>query len=149
MNLATLAALGAQRSLTYAQDRAQAYAEAVMNARVSITRPASATYDEVTREYTKPTSSPVYTGPAGLTIAGGPITMAIGDEPTYYSSLTAYVPHQLEILPRIDDVITVLAAPDVDLVGRSFRITDVPVGGRVTTSMSLSAVGIAPSRQWS
>lgn len=146
--MATLVEQSAQRSLAFAQEHSQTYAEAVMNSTVRITRPASATYDEATREYNRPVVSAVYTGDAGITVAAGPITYSVGDEPTYYSSITCYVPHALDILPRIDDVIEVLTGPDADLNGRAFRVTDVPVGGRISTSMALSATGIAPSRQW-
>lgn len=147
--MAALPQLCVQRSMSAAQARAQAYAEATQNSTISITRPASATYDEVARKYTKPAMGAVYNGSAGITIGAGPITLGIGDEPTYYDSCTVYIPHDPPTLPRIDDVVLVLTSPDVDLVGRSFRITNVPVGGRITTSIALSATGIAPSRQWS
>ena len=147
--MGVLASQSARRSLAFAQNHAQAYAEAAMNSVVRIIRPATASYDEATREYAVPATSFVYLGDAGITVAAGPITYSVGDEPTYFSSITCYVPHALLILPRIDDVIEVLTGPDADLNGRFFRITDVPVGGRVSTSMDLSATGIAPSRQWS
>ena len=147
--MAVLAEQAAQRSLTFAQHRAQDYAESVMNSTISIGRPAVASYNETARTYTKPVMSPIYDGKAGVTLASGAGTYAVGDEPTYYSSITCHIPHAPALMPRIDDVITIEASPDPDLVGRTFRITDVPAGGRVATSIDLSATGIAPSRQWS
>ena len=147
--MAILAEHGAQRSLTFAQDRAQAYAESVMNSTVWIIRPAVATHNEAARTYVPPTMSAVYEGKAGVSLAAGAGSYSVGDEPTYYSSITCHIPHAPAIMPRIDDVILIDASPDPDLVGRAFRVTDVPAGGRVATSIDLAATGIAPSRQWS
>ena len=147
--MAVLAEQGVQRSLAFAQVAAQAFSEAAMNSWVLIERPAPATYDESARAYAKPVMSFVYTGKAGVTLAAGAGSFGVGDEPTYYASITCHIPHAPATMPRIDDVITIQACPDIDLVGRAFRVTDVPAGGRVATSVDLSATGIAPSRQWS
>ena len=147
--MATLAEQSAQRSLAFAQHRAQDFSESVMNSVIKVERPAVASYNETARAYTKPTMSPVYDGKAGVTLASGAGTYSVGDEPTYYASITCHIPHAPAMMPMIDDVITIVTSPDTDLIGRTFRVTDVPAGGRVATSVDLSATGIAPSRQWS
>lgn len=155
-----LAAAAARLSLNFGQSIAQAFSKDSMNSLIIITRPNSGSYDQVNREYNVPTSPVIYdemdpdgnyTGmgaPAGITPAAGPITYSVGDEPTYYESLTANIPVDCPIQPRIDDMVLVVASPDRDLATRMFRVTDVPAGGRINPSTTLSCVGIAPSRQW-
>jgi hypothetical protein len=133
----------------------------MMNSLVIITRSGIGEYDELTREYTAPGVVTVYDddvlfgvgAKAGVTLATGPITMSVGDEPTYYANATVYIPatyipRSTPATPRIDDVVQVMASSDTGLIGRYFRIVDVPVGGRISASINLSCVGIAPSRQW-
>jgi len=142
--------------MAYAQQLAQPAAEGAMNSLVVITRPGTATFDETSREYQNGTASPIYDDPdfpgvgakAGITLASGPITMNLGDEPQYYSSATISIPQSAPINPRIDDIVLVTANQDKDMIGRYFRVVDVPVGGRISASIDLSCVGIAPSRQW-
>ena len=131
-----------------------------MNSLVIITRPRVGGYDQVTREYTQPATITIYdtrdaqgafTGlgaKAGVSLTNTASTFSIGDEPTYYSSITCYVPNVLETNIHIDDVVKFMVSPDIDIVGREFRVTDVPAGGRINTSTDLSCVGIDPSRQW-
>jgi hypothetical protein len=156
----SLATLAARASLAYAQGAAQDFTAASMNSLVVITRPDLGGFDETSREYTPPASSVIYdsrdlagepTGAgaiAGISMASGQISYAVGDETTYYNSLTCYIPTDLVAHPHIDDVVFVVANPDEDLVGRRFRVTDVPAGGRINASIQLSCTGIAPSRQW-
>lgn len=155
-----LAAIATALSLDFAQNLSEAFSEASMNSRVIITRPGVAVYNETTREYSAPITVTIYdekdpdgafTGigaPAGITLTGASSSYSVGDEPTYYSSMTCYTPNVMSITPRIDDVVKVIFNPDSDMVGRQFRVTDVPAGGRLSTSTDLACVGIAPSRQW-
>lgn len=159
--MSDLFTLAAHRSLDFGQQMAEQFADGMMNSLVVISRPGDSGYNETTREYTPPQATVVYDaldedgeptgagGIAGITPADGPITFSVGDEPTYYESITAHIPFSCPIQPRIDDVVLVIANPDRDLVGRRFRITDVPAGGRINPDTTLTCVGIAPSRQWS
>lgn len=151
-----LAAAATQLSLAYGQTLSQDYSNRAMNSLVRVVRPAVAGYNETTREYTKPTTVVVYDSAvtpgagdiAGVTAANGPITYSVGDEPTYYESLTVTIPVTCPIQPRIDDLVTILSNPDRDLVGRVFRVMDVPAGGRINPTTTMACTGIAPSRQW-
>lgn len=146
----------ARRSMKLADRFARSSAEGTMNSLVRITRPGEATYDEETREYGPGLQLLIYSDPldpakggiAGITPAQGPITMELGDEPQYYSSVTVYLPQSAPKNPRINDIVEVLGSPDGDMVGRRFRVVDVPAGGRITASIALQCTGIAPSREW-
>lgn len=154
--MTSLAAAAARLSLAYGQQLAMDFAVSAMNSLVLITRPGSSGYDQTTREYSPPNTVVVYDSVvvpgagdiAGVTSANGPITYNIGDEPTYYESLTVTIPTTCPIQPRIDDLVTIKDNPDRDLINRVFRVTDVPAGGRINPSTTLTCTGIAPSRQW-
>jgi len=152
----SLTTMLARRSLAYAQNVARAHAEGSMNSLVLITRPASAAFDESTREYTPGLQEVIYDDPAtpgaggmaGVSPAQGPITMDLGDEPQYYSSATVYLPKDTPKVPMINDIVEVKTSPDEDMVGRRFRVVDVPAGGRIDASVALQCTGISPSREW-
>lgn len=155
-----LAAAVARRSMTFATRAARASAAGSMNSLVVITRPSDQTegdYDLVTREYTPGEAAVIYDDEdtpgagaiAGITVAQGPLQMDLGDEPQYYSSLTVYIPSPVPSVPRINDLVHVIASPDQPIIGRWFRVMDVPVGGRIDASFELQCQGIAPSREWS
>lgn len=149
-----------RRSLALAQRFSEDFSEYAMNSLVIITRPSLAVYNEDTRKYSQPFTTTIYdtkdassqfTGvgaKAGITLTNVGGSYSVGDEPTYYSSITCYVPNVMVINPRIDDVVKVIFNVDPDLIGREFRVTDVPAGGRISTSTDLACTGIAPSRQW-
>jgi hypothetical protein len=147
----------AHRSMVLAQHFAEPWAEGAMNTTVRITRSPEPIFDEVTRELGMATEVEIYgpDGPeggiAGIYATSGPVTMALGDEPQYYSSTTVSIPRSAPN-PRIDDVVEVLSwttgTNTEDIVGRLFRVVDVEVGGRLTATTRMQAIGIAPSRQW-
>lgn len=144
-----------RRSMAFASQVAQQTSEGAMNSLILIVRKGG--YDQQTREWDSEAETVIYDHPdlpgsgweAGVTLAQGPITMSLGDEQQYYSSITAYIPHGRALRqPRIDDVITIMSNPEPELNGRLFRVTDVPVGGRIHSSVQIQAIGIAPSKQW-
>jgi len=140
------------RSIKVAQQMAMGVSEGAMNSLITITRPSEGGFNDETRKYVPPTGEPFYGTeaegkPAGITPTEGPITMDLGDEPTYYSSISWKIPHKSP-LPRVNDVIKITANVDEDLVNRQFRITNVQVGGRIVASTSGQAQGIAPSKGW-
>jgi hypothetical protein len=135
------------KSLSLAQKMGMQVAESTMNSTVEIRRPAADFFDDTTRLYTPRAAELIYSGMAGVPPATGSVEMDLGDEPTYYSSTTIKIPQNSPHI-RIDDVLQVITTPDDGMVNRFFRITDVPVGGRIVASIALSCVGISPSRNW-
>ena len=148
MGIRELSSQVARRSIVLAQMFAVAISQGAMNSTIIIRRPSLVGFDETTRKYTESSKAVLYTGDAGLTPATGSSQFDLGDEPTYYSSVNCLLPQSSPHV-QIDDVIEVVTSPDDGIVGRFFRITDVPVGGRIAASVSVRAVGIAPSKQWS
>jgi Family of unknown function (DUF6093) len=153
--MVSLAAAVTARSLDLAGHLAREYGQGAMNALITLTRLGS--YDEVSREYDESATEVIYDNfsePGAGAIAGvantsGPINMDLGDEPQYYSSVTVYLPVDGPTKrPRVDDIVHIVAHHEDDIVNRHFRVVDVPVGGRIYSSMTLQCVGIAPSRQW-
>ena len=152
-----LIASAAHRTLKAAQPYAEALSEGSMNAVIKITRGAEPVFNETSRELEMSVEADVYgpdspeKGVAGVYSTSGPVQMAIGDEPQYYSSTNVVIPRSAAN-PRIDDIIEILEwttedQPD-DIVGRLFRVVDVEVGGRIAASTRMQAIGVAPSRQW-
>jgi hypothetical protein len=135
------------RSLAIAQSFAIAVATSNMNSQVQIKRMAKGVFNETSRQMAQPSGTLVYDGAAGLTVATGSTEIDLGDEITYFSSITCNLPQGSNHI-IVDDVIKVMASPDDDLVGRYFRVTDTPVGGRIVASINLRATGIVPSRSW-
>lgn len=154
MSRASLTTGLTRKSMAFATTVAIAHALGAMNSLVLIERDGG--YDEATREYDLEKTVTIYDnalvpgsgGEAGVVVTDGPSTMDIGDEPAYFDALTVYIPQHSPNLPRIDDLIFVMATPDADLVDRVFRVTSVANGGRILASNRISAVGVAPSKQW-
>lgn len=156
----SLAQLITQRSLEYAQQLAQPHAEGAMNSRVVIVRYGSQ-WNAARGEYGAGTPTAVYDdpddpfvdpanlgagAPAGITPTQGPIQTSFGDEPEFFDTVNVYVPKGIATLPRINDLVHVIDTPDVQFVGRQFRITSVGAGGRLVPSIPIIATGAAPSR---
>jgi hypothetical protein len=141
------------RSLAFAQRLARLHAEGAMNSRVMITR--KGIWDTAGYEYDPDTPTTIYDDPdspgagaiAGITEAQGPMEMQVGDEPSYYSSVTVYIPQTAPVNPIINDLVYVIDCPDTELEHRVFRVMDVPAGGRLSASIALSCQGVAPSRE--
>lgn len=148
-----LAAALVRKSLSLAQGMVQPYAEGAMNSLVVITRKGVYNADE--GEYDPGATVTVYADSedptigamAGITSTSSSGSMDLGDEPAYFDTITVMIPRG-SLLPRIDDDVHVMAAPDTNLINRHFRVISVPAGGRLFPSITLTCSGVAPSRQW-
>lgn len=138
---------------------ARVYAQRNMTARVLITRPAAPDLDSRDGRLTAETLLTVYGGRARVWSVSGPVTMGIGDEPTYYSSTMVSIPlattsplydpaGEVAESPRVDDIVLVEAHSDPLMAHRSFRVVDVGAGGQFPASRVLQCVGIQASKQW-
>lgn len=150
-----LATLLVRKSMSLAQSLVEPYAEGAMNSLVRITR--NGGWDPDLAEYNPDGETVIYADSdddtigamAGVTSSSGPISMDVGDEVEFYDSITVMIPRSHPAEPRINDLVRIMAGPDTDLIGRYFRITGVPVGGRLLPSNTFTATGIAKSRTWS
>lgn len=145
----------AAKSLRFASAMAKAHSVGSMNSLVVITR--SGIYDPVSREYDTSAKQTLYdnfTNPGAGGIAGvasttGASSLSLGDEPQYYSSVIVYIPQESPTKNlMINDIVQIIYCPDNDIIGRLFRVDDIPVGGRLYSSIPLHCTGIAPSREW-
>lgn len=143
-----------RRSLMFAQSMARPYAEGAMNSLVLITR--SGGFNDLAGEYDPTLSQVIYDDPdypgtgakAGVTMTTGPVTMDFGDEPQYFDNIQVMIPKEIALVPRIDDILRIMAGPDVQLTGRFYRVVSVVAGGRISPSNQLQCSGAAPSKQW-
>lgn len=135
---------------------ARAYAERNMIDEVLLWRPkAPVLVDDGTLE--SQVDFVVWQGKARVWNVQGPLTMGIGDEPTYYSQTFCSFPLEVRsapdvepvaLSPRVDDVARVLAHRDPLMVGRHFRVVDVDAGGLLPACRKVQLVGIQASKQW-
>lgn len=157
--MSLLAAL-VQRSKQVADPVAQAYAAGNRPFTVRLMRPATAgTFDRATRDFVNAADQLLYQGPARIWTGGGGMELEIGDERTSFTSArcslnyfdaTTSPAEALELAPRVDDLLEVLDTPQgaaTHLVGRSFTVGDVEVGGHFGTGWVLTLTGAAPSRR--
>lgn len=142
-----LAAL-VRRSTVFARPFAQEYAEGNMIATVRVTRPSVPVFDRTTGGLASMgAETVVHEGPGRVYNVSGPAQYNLGDEPQYFSNTFISIPIGAT-KPRIDDVVEVLAHPDPNIVGRSFRVQDVEAGGQLPVVHRMQVVGIQASRQW-
>jgi hypothetical protein len=139
---------------------ARVYAERNMDSMVRIWRPDSPGFVPQSGTLLAEEMFEVYLGKARVYTVSGPITMGIGDEPTYYSSTFVSIPLTTEDpfaspavepvaqSPRVDDIVQVDRHRDPLMVDRYFRVVDVEAGSQFPVSRRLQCVGIQASKQW-
>lgn len=128
---------------------AREFAESNMTATVRITRKAAALFDPQTGGLVSGDPVIIYEGKARIYTVQGPVTMAYGDEPAYFSSSMVSVPVITPTMPRVDDLVEVLTHhSDPMMVGRYFRVQDVESGGQWMAARKLQVSGVQESQQW-
>ena len=137
---------------------ARVYAERNMDSTVRIWRPATPGFIPQSGSLLAEEMFEVYQGKARVYSVTGPITMGIGDEPTYYSSTYVSIPlttedsslglEEIAQSPRVDDVVHVTRHRDPLMVNRHFRVVDVEAGSQFPVSRRMQCVGIQASKQW-
>lgn len=137
---------------TLVQLYAQRFVESNMTAQVRVTRPGDAALDVETGELSADVGPVVYEGKGRVYSASGPATLELGDEPQYFSSGYVSVPIVDEIganvLPQVNDLVTVLEHVDPLMVGRRFRVMDVEAGGQFAVVRRMQVMGIQRDRSW-
>lgn len=138
---------------------ARVYAERNMDASVVISRPDSPDFSSDTGKLFADTMFEVYSGKARVYNVAGPLTMGIGDEPTYFSSTFVSIPLALNDpfskpqtsvaqSPRVDDIVQIAMHRDPLMVDRYFRVMDVEAGAQFPAVRRMQCVGIQASKQW-
>lgn len=117
-----------------------------MTSEVEVWRKTAPVFDTATGMLASKNDKLVYVGKARVHAVTGPLTMAVGDEPQYFSSTTISIPERVETIPQVDDVVTITDCPDDKAIGRSYRVTDVGVGGQMHSALAMSCTGIQPAR---
>lgn len=136
-----------RRSNLIALPFAQAYAEGNMLGLVRITRGNEPLFDRLTGQLVPQNKTPVWEGIGRAYSITGPVTMALGEEPAYFSSTFISIPRSAN-QPEVDDVATWLQHPDISLLNREFRVTDVEAGGQLPTVWRMQVQGLQPGRSW-
>lgn len=137
-----------KRSTTMVRPLAQAYAEGNMIATVRVTRPSTPVFNRATGGLAAMGAETlIHEGPGRVYGVQGPVQYAIGEEQQFFSSTFVSIPIGAT-KPRVDDVVEVLAHPDPNIVGRSFRVQDVEAGGQIPVVHRMQVVGIQASREW-
>lgn len=109
-------------------------ADARMVDACTITRPGGAgVFDPDTGAYTNPAGAVVYSGPCEVKFSDALSTQSpeVGGQELAVTRLTLKVPVSATGV-RVDDIATITAAVDADLVGRSFRVISGFAGAFVT-----------------
>lgn len=138
---------------------ARVSAERNMMSAITIYRPENPDFQNNTGKLIADPGYLIYEGKARVWTVQGPITMGIGDEPTYYSSTMVSIPLEDEDpfsspasaapqSPRVDDIIQIVRHADLLMRDRYFRVTDVEAGGEFPASRKMQCVGIQASKQW-
>jgi hypothetical protein len=143
--------LVAQRSLRAAAKRVRSNIEANMTATVLITRLTDPELDS--HNFVSVNAGmTVYSGPARLTTAQGPVTFTLGEEVQFFSSAWATLPldrNGTPYYPQVNDLLAVTGADDPAMVERRFRVVDVEATGMLATHRRIQLVGVQRYSGWS
>ena len=93
----------------------------------TITRSGTSTFDEATGRLAAGTPTTIYSGAMRVRPASAEKVAQFGDQQVTLSSFVLTVPHDATGV-EVDDVVTVTASDDADLLTRQMRVTAVPVG---------------------
>lgn len=113
-------------AITNELPRLQVEAEALMVDAVTISRAGGErVFDETTGDWTTPAGSTIYAGKAKIRLQGVTVgyDREVGGGDIRVNTLILAVPAGTPI--EADDIATVTASRDADLVGRKYRVTDV------------------------
>jgi hypothetical protein len=137
----------------YARRYARRHATAHMYYTVTIERMGDGVFDESSGLIAVLTKSVVYTGPARIWTVSGPQVFAVGEDALAFSQTNMSIPWDVSPVPHRDDVATVTAIAhagfgDDELLGTSFRVLDVQMGGQMFATRRMSVLAIVESAAW-
>ena len=138
----------------YARNYARRHASAHMYYTVQIERMGDPYFDEATGRMTPRVAEIVYTGPARIWTVSGPQVFTVGEDQMSFDQTNMSIPWNVIPVPHRDDIATVLTYDthsgfgDPELLGRSFRILDVQLGGQMYATRRMTVSAIQPSAAW-
>lgn len=131
------------RSTALALSIARRYSESNMSSTVRLTRMAAPSPDpDGTSEAT--VDEIIYEGKGRLYSIQGPMTMGLGDFPSFYSTTYLSVPLdtvEMISIPIINDMVELLSTPDENVDFRFFRVKGVDAGGLLPIVQRLQLIG--------
>ena len=131
------------RSTALALSIARRYSESNMSATVRLTRMA-APFPDADGTSEAIVEEVIYLGKGRLYSVQGPMTMGLGDFPSFYSTTFLSVPMGAAAMvsdPVINDMVELLSSPDEIVNFRFFRVTGVDAGGMLPVVHRLHLVG--------
>lgn len=138
----------------YARNYARLHASAHMYYTVSIVRMLDPLFDDVTGLLEATQKLSVYQGPARIWTVAGPQVLGVGEDQLTLRQTYVSIPWDAFPVPNRDDIVTVLTYDvhpfygDDELIGRTFRVTDVELGGQMYATRRLQVIGLEPSSAW-
>lgn len=138
----------------YARSYVRGHATAHMYYTVQIVRMSQGVFDESTGGITTAAKLVIYDGPARFWTVSGPQVIAVGEDQMAFVQTNMSIPWDSDPVPKRDDIATVTTYDphpgygDAALLGRSFRILDVQLGGQMFATRRMSVLAIEASAAW-
>jgi len=124
-------------------------AEFQFNCTVRIFKNSTPVFDDSTGSYTPSEGTEIYNGPARIWSVDTGALVMIGEADLARRETYCSIPWDHDPVPRNDDTVEVLTAPDDhDLDGKSFRVTAIDGGGQILPTRRMRLSGLAENRSW-
>lgn len=134
-----------ERSRAYVRRRSQDH----MNSYVEIYRDGDIEFNETTGVMDTPTRAYYYKGKARISHLHQEGTMLMGEIQMSLGSTEIYIPFDVDVHPKKDDVVVVLDnVNDETIDEHKFRVMSVARGGMYGPSISMTCVSFEDSAQW-
>jgi hypothetical protein len=138
----------------YARAYVRRHATAHMYYTVAISRMTDPVFDTESGVMVAAVNRMIYFGPARIWTVSGPQVLGVGEDQMSFDQSFVSIPWDTDPIPNRDDIVTVQDYDpvyyygDEQLVGRSFRVTNVQLGGQMYATRRLNVTGIEPSSAW-
>lgn len=138
----------------YARNYVRGHATAHMYYTVRIVRMKQGVFDEDTGGIATAINLEIYDGPARIWTVSGPQVIAVGEDQMSFTQTNMSIPWDSDPVPHRDDIATVSTYDphpgygDSALLGRSFRILDVQLGGQMFATRRMSVLSVTDSAAW-
>ena len=133
------------RSRAYVRRRSQDH----MNSYVEIYRDGAIEFNETTGVMDTPSREYYYKGKARISHLHQEGTMLMGEIQMALGATEIYIPFDIDIHPKKDDVVVVMDSPNDETIdAHKFRVMTVARGGMYGPTISMTCVSFEDSAQW-